>query len=73
MKKMVLLVTAIAFLASASLVMARETNRESLNQQWAVVQAEQKKLNDQFKALDSTAKPQADNPKAKAKAKKKAK
>jgi hypothetical protein len=65
MKKMVFLVTAIAFLASASLAMARETNRESLNQQWTVVQAEQKKLNDQFKALDSAAKPQADNPKAK--------
>jgi hypothetical protein len=65
MKKMVFLVTAMAFLASGSLAIAVDANWNGLNQQWTSVQAEQKKLNDQFKALDSAAKPQADNPKAK--------
>jgi uncharacterized protein YxeA len=56
MKKMIMLVTAMAFLASGSLALARDVNRDSLSAQWQLAQAEKKKQDEQFKALDSAAK-----------------
>lgn len=51
MKKMVLLVTAMAFLATGSLAMARrDANRDALQQQWKQQLAEQKKIDAQLKA-----------------------
>ena len=65
MKKLVLVVTAMAFLASGSLAVARrDANRDALQQQWKQQQQEQKKIDAQFKAFDSASKTQTGNPKA---------
>ncbi len=54
MKRLILLVTAMAFLASGSLAMARrDANREALNQQWKQQQVEQKKIDEQLKAAEN--------------------
>lgn len=64
MKKLFLLVTAMAFLVSGSLAMARDTTWESLRQQEKQQQIEQKKTDAQLKAAENAAK--ADTTKAKA-------
>jgi len=56
MKRLVLLVTAVAFLVSGSLAMARDTNWESLKQQEKQQQAEQKKIDAQLKAAENVSK-----------------
>lgn len=66
MKKLFLLVTAMAFLVSGSLAMARDTTWESLRQQEKQQHAEQKKIDAQLKAAENAAK--ADTTKAKAEA-----
>ena len=60
MKKMFFLVTAMAFLASGTLAMARDVTWDSLRQQWNQQQGEQKKQNAKFKAEGSQTKPPAD-------------
>lgn len=64
MKKLLLLVTAMAFLASGPFALARDTTWESLRQQEKQQQAEQKKIDAQLKAAENAAK--ADTTKAKA-------
>jgi hypothetical protein len=64
MKKLILLVTAMAFLVSGSLAMARDTTWESLRQQEKQQQAEQKKINAQLKAAENASKGDATTTKA---------
>jgi len=64
MKKLILLVTAMAFLVSGSLAMARDTTWESLRQQEKQQQAEQKKINAQLKAAENASKGDVANTKA---------
>jgi hemolysin activation/secretion protein len=64
MKRLILLVTAMAFLVSGSLAMARDTSWESLRQQEKQQQIEQKKIEAQLKAAENASK--ADTAKAKA-------
>ena len=56
MKKMILLATVMAFLASGSLALAKDVTRDTLSAQWKLAQSEKKKQDEQFKALDSATK-----------------
>lgn len=65
MKKMVMLLIAMALMVPSSFVAARGTNSDTLWQQWKEQQAEQKKLDAQFKAVEADAKTVMTEPKAK--------
>jgi outer membrane biogenesis lipoprotein LolB len=66
MKRLLFLVTAMAFLASGSIAVARrDANRDALQQQWKQQQQEQKKIDAQFKAIEADAKAAIAEPKMK--------
>jgi hypothetical protein len=56
MKRLLFLVTAMAFLVSGSLAIARDTTWESLRQQEKQQLAEQKKIDAQLKAAENASK-----------------
>lgn len=65
MKKVVILLIAMALMAPSSFVAARDSNSGILWQQWKEQQAEQKKLDARFKAVEADSKTVITEPKAK--------